>query len=106
MLEKFLTETLKLAPRQMWGVEQQKIYFKKIFTSFQKAKQNRPTSVKKVGRHISFSLKITKISCNFPRCSAIIKVKNISCADNREACCRADHHGRSCGSSFSRFCDW
>ena len=33
MFEKFLTETLKLAPRQMWGVEQQKIYFKKIFTS-------------------------------------------------------------------------
>ena len=26
MLEKFLTETLKLAPRQMWGVEQQKIH--------------------------------------------------------------------------------
>ena len=33
MFEKFLTEVLKLAPRQMWGVEQQKIQFKKIFTS-------------------------------------------------------------------------
>ena len=33
MLEKFLTETLKLAPRQMWGVEQQKIYIKKLFSA-------------------------------------------------------------------------
>ena len=33
MFEKFLTEVLKLAPRQMWGVEQQKLQFKKIFTS-------------------------------------------------------------------------
>ena len=33
MLEKFLTETLKLAPRQMWGVEQQKIHLKKLFTA-------------------------------------------------------------------------
>ena len=31
MFEKFLTETLKLAPRQMWGVEQMGIYFKKLF---------------------------------------------------------------------------
>ena len=27
MFEKFLTETLKLAPRQMWGVEQLGVYF-------------------------------------------------------------------------------
>lgn len=33
MFEKFLTETLKLAPRQMWGVEQQKIHLKKLFTA-------------------------------------------------------------------------
>ncbi|MBQ3602960.1 MAG: glycoside hydrolase family 16 protein [Clostridia bacterium] len=33
MLEKFLTETLKLAPRQMWGVEQMGIYFKKLFSA-------------------------------------------------------------------------
>lgn len=33
MLEKFLTETLKLAPRQMWGVEQLGVYFKKLFSS-------------------------------------------------------------------------
>ena len=34
MLETFLTEVLKLAPRQMWGVEQQMYYFTQIFTSF------------------------------------------------------------------------
>ena len=32
MFEKFLVETLKLAPRQMWGVEQLGVYFKKLFT--------------------------------------------------------------------------
>lgn len=34
MLEIFLTEVLKLAPRQMWGVEQLIFHFKEIFTSF------------------------------------------------------------------------
>ena len=34
MLNTFLTEVLKLAPRQMWGVEQQAFYLKEIFTSF------------------------------------------------------------------------
>ncbi len=34
MFEKFLIEVLKLAPRQMWGVEQQGFYLKEIFTSF------------------------------------------------------------------------
>lgn len=34
MFETFLTEVLKLAPRQMWGVEQQLYYFTEIFTSF------------------------------------------------------------------------
>ncbi len=34
MLETFLTEILKLAPRQMWGFEQMGVYFKEIFTSF------------------------------------------------------------------------
>ncbi len=34
MFEKFLVEVLKLAPRQMWGVEQQGFYLKEIFTSF------------------------------------------------------------------------
>ena len=34
MLETFLTEVLKLAPRQMWGVEQQMYYFTEMFTSF------------------------------------------------------------------------
>ena len=34
MFERFLTEILKLAPRQMWGVEQQWYYLKEIFTSF------------------------------------------------------------------------
>ena len=34
MLRTFLTEVLKLAPRQMWGVEQQAFYLKEIFTSF------------------------------------------------------------------------
>lgn len=33
MFEKFLTETLKLAPRQMWGVEQMGIHFKKLFSA-------------------------------------------------------------------------
>ncbi|MBQ7100860.1 MAG: hypothetical protein IJN81_04455 [Clostridia bacterium] len=33
MFEKFLTETLKLAPRQMWGVEQLGVYFKKLFSA-------------------------------------------------------------------------
>ena len=33
MFEKFLTETLKLAPRQMWGVEQMGVYFKKLFSA-------------------------------------------------------------------------
>ena len=33
MFEKFLTETLKLAPRQMWGVEQFGVYFKKLFSA-------------------------------------------------------------------------
>ncbi len=32
MLEKFLVETLKLAPRQMWGVNQFGKYFKQLFT--------------------------------------------------------------------------
>ena len=31
MLEKFLVETLKLAPRQMWGVNQIGVYFKQLF---------------------------------------------------------------------------
>lgn len=34
MFETFLTEVLKLAPRQMWGVEQQLYYLTEIFTSF------------------------------------------------------------------------
>ncbi len=34
MFETFLTEVLKLAPRQMWGVEQQLYYLGEIFTSF------------------------------------------------------------------------
>ena len=34
MLNTFLTEVLKLAPRQLWGVEQQAFYLKEIFTSF------------------------------------------------------------------------
>ena len=33
MFEKFLVETLKLAPRQMWGVEQIGVYFKKLFSA-------------------------------------------------------------------------
>ena len=33
MFEKFLTEVLKLAPRQLWGVEQQKIQLKKLFSA-------------------------------------------------------------------------
>ncbi len=34
MFETFLTEVLKLAPRQMWGVEQQLYYLTEIFASF------------------------------------------------------------------------
>lgn len=34
MFETFLTEVLKLAPRQIWGVEQQWYYLTQIFTSF------------------------------------------------------------------------
>lgn len=34
MFVTFLTEVLKLAPRQIWGVEQQLHYFTEIFTSF------------------------------------------------------------------------
>lgn len=34
MFETFLTEVLKLAPRQMWGLEQMGEYFKEVFTSF------------------------------------------------------------------------
>ncbi len=34
MFETFLVEVLKLAPRQMWGVEQQLHYLTEIFTSF------------------------------------------------------------------------
>ena len=34
MLEKFLTEVLKLAPGQMWGIDQQLYYLTQIFTSF------------------------------------------------------------------------
>ncbi|MBQ9851061.1 MAG: glycoside hydrolase family 16 protein [Clostridia bacterium] len=34
MIEKFLVEVLKLAPRQMWGVEQLGYYLSEIFTSF------------------------------------------------------------------------
>lgn len=34
MFEQFLTEVLKLAPRQVWGVEQQIELFKEMFTSF------------------------------------------------------------------------
>ncbi len=34
MFRTFLVEVLKLAPRQMWGVEQQAFYLKEIFTSF------------------------------------------------------------------------
>lgn len=34
MFETFLTEVLKLAPRQMWGVEQQIALLKEMFTSF------------------------------------------------------------------------
>ncbi len=33
MFEKFLVDVLKLAPRQMWGVEQVGVYFKKLFTA-------------------------------------------------------------------------
>ena len=34
MFEQFLTEVLKLAPRQVWGVEQQIELLKEMFTSF------------------------------------------------------------------------
>ena len=34
MFETFLTEVLKLAPRQMWGVEQMGYYFTEMFSSF------------------------------------------------------------------------
>ena len=34
MFETFLTEVLKFAPRQIWGVHQQWFYFTEIFTSF------------------------------------------------------------------------
>ena len=34
MFKTFLVEVLKLAPRQLWGVEQQAFYLKEIFTSF------------------------------------------------------------------------
>ncbi len=34
MFETFLTEVLKLAPRQLWGVEQQMYYFTEMFSSF------------------------------------------------------------------------
>ena len=34
MLETFLSEVLKFAPRQIWGVEQQIYYLTQIFTSF------------------------------------------------------------------------
>ena len=34
MIQTFLTEVLKLAPRQMWGIEQQIYYLTQIFTSF------------------------------------------------------------------------
>lgn len=34
MFRTFLVEVLKLAPRQLWGVEQQGFYLKEIFTSF------------------------------------------------------------------------
>ncbi len=34
MFQKFLVEVLKLAPRQMWGVEQQAFYLKEIFATF------------------------------------------------------------------------
>lgn len=34
MLEKFLEEVLKLAPRQMWAVEQIPVYFSQMFESF------------------------------------------------------------------------
>ena len=34
MFEKFLEEVLKLAPRQMWAVEQIPVYFSQIFDSF------------------------------------------------------------------------
>lgn len=34
MFRTFLVEVLKLAPRQLWGVEQQAFYLKEIFTSF------------------------------------------------------------------------
>ncbi|MBQ2812875.1 MAG: glycoside hydrolase family 16 protein [Clostridia bacterium] len=33
MFEKFLRETLKMAPRQVWGVEQIGVYFKKLFSA-------------------------------------------------------------------------
>jgi beta-glucanase (GH16 family) len=33
MFEKFLTETLKMAPRQVWGVEQIGVYLKKLFSA-------------------------------------------------------------------------
>ena len=34
MFDNFLTKYLKLAPRQLWGVHEQKRYLKEIFTSF------------------------------------------------------------------------
>ncbi|MBQ3149690.1 MAG: glycoside hydrolase family 16 protein [Clostridia bacterium] len=34
MFDKILTEVFKLAPRQLWGVHEQKYYLKQIFTSF------------------------------------------------------------------------
>ena len=34
MVEWFLTEILKFAPRQLWGAQQQWFYFTEIFTSF------------------------------------------------------------------------
>ena len=34
MFETFLTEVLKFAPRQVWGLEQIPVYFSQIFTSF------------------------------------------------------------------------
>lgn len=33
MFEKFLVDVLKLAPRQLWGVEQLGVYFKKLFSA-------------------------------------------------------------------------
>ena len=34
MFQKFLEEVLKLAPRQMWAVEQIPVYFSQMFESF------------------------------------------------------------------------